>query len=81
MYKSVDKLASFQNEAKYILNFNRQYSFMFRYTVYNNYINVLLVGEPLNHEAWEWYYNIVGEKRCPIADTWWQTGKRIKFGH
>ena len=32
------------------------------------------VGEPLNHEAWEWYYNLVGEKRCPIADTWWQTG-------
>ncbi len=31
------------------------------------------VGEPINHEAWEWYYNVVGEKRCPIMDTWWQT--------
>lgn len=31
------------------------------------------VGEPINPEAWEWYYNIVGEKRCDIVDTWWQT--------
>jgi acetyl-CoA synthetase len=31
------------------------------------------VGEPINPEAWEWYYRIVGEKRCPIVDTWWQT--------
>jgi len=31
------------------------------------------VGEPINPEAWLWYYNIVGEKRCPIVDTWWQT--------
>ena len=31
------------------------------------------VGEPINVEAWEWYYNIVGEGRCPIVDTWWQT--------
>lgn len=31
------------------------------------------VGEPINHEAWLWYYNIVGEKRCPVMDTWWQT--------
>ena len=31
------------------------------------------VGEPINPEAWEWYYNIVGEKRCSIVDTWWQT--------
>ena len=31
------------------------------------------VGEPINPEAWQWYYNIVGEKRCPIVDTWWQT--------
>ncbi|CAG5133927.1 unnamed protein product, partial [Candidula unifasciata] len=31
------------------------------------------VGEPLNHEAWEWYYEVVGEKRCDIIDTWWQT--------
>ncbi len=31
------------------------------------------VGEPINPEAWEWYYHVVGEDRCPIADTWWQT--------
>ncbi len=31
------------------------------------------VGEPINHEAWEWYYHVVGEERCPIVDTWWQT--------
>ena len=31
------------------------------------------VGEPINPEAWEWYFNVVGEKRCPIVDTWWQT--------
>ena len=31
------------------------------------------VGEPINPEAWMWYYNVIGEKRCPIVDTWWQT--------
>ncbi len=31
------------------------------------------VGEPINPEAWEWYYRTVGEMRCPIVDTWWQT--------
>ncbi|WP_198264778.1 acetate--CoA ligase [sulfur-oxidizing endosymbiont of Gigantopelta aegis] len=31
------------------------------------------VGEPINPEAWEWYYNVVGETNCPIVDTWWQT--------
>ena len=31
------------------------------------------VGEPINPEAWEWYYNVVGDQRCPIVDTWWQT--------
>jgi len=31
------------------------------------------VGEPINPEAWEWYYRIVGEEKCPIVDTWWQT--------
>ncbi len=31
------------------------------------------VGEPINHEAWLWYYNVVGDARCPIIDTWWQT--------
>ena len=31
------------------------------------------VGEPINEEAWMWYYDVVGDKRCPIVDTWWQT--------
>ena len=31
------------------------------------------VGEPINPEAWEWYYHIVGNENCPIVDTWWQT--------
>ncbi|HEY8158941.1 MAG TPA: acetate--CoA ligase [Methylobacter sp.] len=31
------------------------------------------VGEPINPEAWEWYYHVVGDSRCPISDTWWQT--------
>ncbi len=31
------------------------------------------VGEPINPEAWQWYHDIVGEQRCPIVDTWWQT--------
>jgi acetyl-CoA synthetase len=31
------------------------------------------VGEPINPEAWRWYYSVVGESRCPVVDTWWQT--------
>jgi acetyl-CoA synthetase len=31
------------------------------------------VGEPINPEAWEWYYRVVGDRRCPVMDTWWQT--------
>jgi acetyl-CoA synthetase len=31
------------------------------------------VGEPINPEAWLWYHRVVGEGRCPIVDTWWQT--------
>ena len=31
------------------------------------------VGEPINPEAWRWYYNVIGKERCPIMDTWWQT--------
>ncbi|MEJ8474919.1 acetate--CoA ligase [Roseibium algae] len=31
------------------------------------------VGEPINPEAWNWYYNVIGDQRCPIVDTWWQT--------
>ena len=33
------------------------------------------VGEPINPEAWRWYYEVVGDSRCPIVDTWWQ----VKF--
>ena len=33
------------------------------------------MGEPINAEAWHWYNEVVGEKRCVIVDTWWQTGK------
>ena len=31
------------------------------------------VGEPINPEAWRWYYKNIGKERCPIMDTWWQT--------
>merc|ERR1719197_1613001 len=31
------------------------------------------VGEPINPEAWRWYYNVVGQDRCPVVDTYWQT--------
>ena len=31
------------------------------------------VGEPINPEAWMWYYQVIGDSRCPIVDTWWQT--------
>ena len=31
------------------------------------------MGEPINPEAWMWYYKVVGESKCPIVDTWWQT--------
>jgi acetyl-CoA synthetase len=31
------------------------------------------VGEPINHEAWHWYHDVIGDGRCPIVDTWWQT--------
>ena len=31
------------------------------------------VGEPINTEAWQWYYKYIGGERCPIVDTWWQT--------
>ncbi|MDL5503257.1 MAG: AMP-binding protein, partial [Candidatus Methanoperedens sp.] len=31
------------------------------------------MGEPINPEAWMWYYNTIGNRHCPIVDTWWQT--------
>jgi acetyl-CoA synthetase len=43
-------------------------------TTHRNSLRVLgSVGEPINTEAWEWYYHLVGHERCPIVDTWWQT--------
>lgn len=39
-----------------------------------------LVGEPINNEAWQWFYHVVGEGRCTLVDTWWQTGKRHPRG-
>ena len=33
------------------------------------------VGEPINREAWEWFHRVVGGGRCPLVDTWWQTGE------
>ena len=48
--------------------------FLLLHFIYLQYFfSVFPVGEPLNHEAWEWYYNVIGEKRCDIVDTWWQT--------
>jgi len=38
------------------------------------------VGEPINNEAWQWFYHVVGEGRCTLVDTWWQTGKRHPQG-
>ncbi len=32
-----------------------------------------IVGEPINPEAWMWYYPVIGGERCPVIDTWWQT--------
>lgn len=41
-------------------------------SIYSN--SFFVVGEPINAEAWYWYNDIVGEKRCTVVDTWWQTG-------
>ena len=40
-----------------------------------NFQFVFPVGEPINAEAWHWYNEVVGEERCTVVDTWWQTGK------
>ena len=37
------------------------------------------VGEPINADAWHWYNEVVGEKRCTVVDTWWQTGTALSF--
>ena len=39
------------------------------------------VGEPINPEAWRWYYSVVGEERCPIVDTYWQTETGVFHDH
>lgn len=50
-------------------------------SIYYNCVFLMLplhfpaVGEPINTEAWEWYHRVVGDGRCPIVDTWWQTGE------
>lgn len=36
--------------------------------------SLFVVGEPINAEAWHWYNEVVGENRCTVVDTWWQTG-------
>lgn len=35
------------------------------------------MGEPINQEAWEWLHKVVGDSRCTVVDTWWQTGERV----
>ena len=40
----------------------------------NSSLFPLPVGEPINREAWDWYHRVVGDGRCPVVDTWWQTG-------
>ena len=37
------------------------------------------VGEPINPEAWKWYYEVPGSSKCPIVDTWWQNWKQEEF--
>ena len=53
---------------------NILFSFFESRQLWQKFIWIVLVGEPINEEAWHWYYDVVGQKRCPIADTWWQTG-------
>lgn len=38
---------------------------------------MISVGEPINREAWEWLHNVVGDSRCTLVDTWWQTGESV----
>lgn len=39
------------------------------------FLCVVSVGEPINFEAWEWLHKVVGDSRCTLVDTWWQTGE------
>jgi acetyl-CoA synthetase len=40
-------------------------------------LKVILCREPINEEAWHWYNDHVGDKRCPVVDTWWQTEQEV----
>lgn len=57
------------------------YSFLFKVycglLISFSILCVVSVGEPINHEAWEWLHNVVGDSRCTLVDTWWQTGESI----
>lgn len=35
------------------------------------------MGEPINHEAWDWLHKVVGDSKCTLVDTWWQTGESV----
>lgn len=39
------------------------------------FLSRVSVGEPINLEAWEWLHKVVGDSRCTLVDTWWQTGE------
>lgn len=38
---------------------------------------MISVGEPINREAWDWLHEVVGDSKCTLVDTWWQTGKSV----
>lgn len=40
-------------------------------------INFTVVGEPLNREAFDWYHDVIGNKKADVVDTWWQTGTHL----
>ena len=48
-------------------------------STYNTFVAVV-VGEPLNDEAWLWYHNVVGGGKATVVDTWWQTGRCGRVG-
>lgn len=61
-----------KNLSNYILNFQEIFLVKFRYS--RESLKVLgTVGEPINPEAWLWYYHTVGDEKCVIVDTYWQT--------
>lgn len=56
------------------LYLNHGFFFLYKLLCFSS---LFAVGEPINSEAWEWYFNVVGDRKCPVVDTWWQTGKSI----